>query len=154
MSCHRHEENKAVTLLRAERLDKMRRALIGKDCPVLREVIGEPIADRFVVLLVGPSDCGTCLDKAFALIEWLAGGAEQPKPYIIANHPNVGSYQLRYDYPHLIYTDPEDRIRRALAYYKTPVFLLVEGIQIVDAWFPTISEDARTRDAFITRINK
>ncbi len=45
-ACHRHEGNEAIARAQEQRLEKMRLALIGKSCPALREVIGEPVADR------------------------------------------------------------------------------------------------------------
>jgi len=70
-ACRSHEGDEVIAREQSERLSSMRDALIGKSNPAFREVISENVPDRFVVLLIARGDCGTCLDKAFALTQRL-----------------------------------------------------------------------------------
>ena len=149
--CHDHGIGDPVTRAQHQRLEKMRASLIGRESTALRDVIGDQVPDRFIALLVTPGDCGTCLGKSFALTREIEAHADGSAVYVVANNPDVGSYQLSYGYEDMIYYDREDSVRQGFAYYHTPVFLSVDGNTVTDVYFPKTSDDRKEARAFVDK---
>lgn len=122
--------------------ERMTESVIGKTLPIIDSLYQDNMGMRYLVLLCSPYDCGPCLDKAFETLRIINQSNTFNKKWVVSVLDEPSSLQRQYNYYDYTIFDGDDKIRKALKYIPTPVFLIADSDNIIISYhFPTIDDN-------------
>ena len=118
----------------------------------INQIIDSLPSGNSIVYLFSSSDCGSCIDQGFSLMEQLQKEDITIPFFAISDNAAISGIQDRNNYRNYVYTDDESLIRKHLKFCLTPVlFLLSDGI-IQELYFPTNESDIHGRSKFYNAV--
>jgi len=137
-----------------ERTEKMRNHLVGKKIPSLGDIFNNELErdEKYLIFYITGQDCGSCVLKGFNFIKGLDPILKQ-LVHPIGSNVNIGNIQLHYDFEEAIFPDNQDKVRKELGYFHSPMFLLYsveKGVE--DAYFIPTFDDGDRGDKFFKEL--
>lgn len=155
-SCNSPKKRNLAIVDETTHLEDQRKMLQNKNLIGINRIIGDSIDLRSRLLfLYNSNDCETCVQKGFHLTYVLDSIAKKQVVFVITSSANIGSDQIRYGYKNYVYYDEHDFLRSKLKYIYTPVFLLLDSLEIIsDAFYPKYNIDTQNENVFINNYIK
>ncbi|MFZ2906543.1 MAG: hypothetical protein WAZ98_10105 [Cyclobacteriaceae bacterium] len=125
-----------------EKLRFQEKMLLGKEIDGLAKILGDTVeCSRRVVLFYTGFDCGSCIETGFRMVNAVDRLGSMESSIVIECQANKSSDQITYSYPHYIFSDADDLLRKSLKYVKTPVvFFLDEESRLKRVYYPVSGE--------------